>query len=59
VTLTAIGEGIYKMITIAELIKHRIKALYQVNNLGIIEFYEIYEPLVEGLERLAFLRKVT
>jgi DNA-binding protein len=59
VTLTAIGEGINKMVDIAELIKYRVKGLHQINNIGIHEIYDIYEPLEEGLDRLTFLRNVT
>lgn len=59
VTLKSIGDVISKVITIAEVVKHRVKGIYQLNEIGTQNFEDIYEPLEEGLDRLVFTRKVT
>jgi hypothetical protein len=46
-------------VKLAELIKHRVKALYQVNEISNIEIADEYEPLEEGLDHLRFARNVT
>ena len=53
------GDAISKITTIAEIIKTRVKGLYQINDIGTTEFEDIYEPLEEGLDKLVFKRKVT
>ena len=52
------GEAIYKIITIAELVRLRVKGLHQVNDIFCREFIDEYEPLEEGLDHLKFKRKV-
>lgn len=59
VTLRTVGGAITKIITIAEVVKHRVKGIYQLNEIGTQVFEDIYEPLEEGLDRLVFTRKVT
>ena len=59
VTLKSIGDVISKIITIAEIVKYRVKGIYQLNEIGTQNFEDIYEPLEEGLDRLVFTRKVT
>jgi hypothetical protein len=45
-------------VTLAELIKHRIKNLHQINKITTNEIINEFEPLVEGLDRLKFTRVV-
>ena len=59
VTLKSMGDAISKIITIAEIVKYRVKGLYQQNDIGTTEFEDVYEPLEEGLDTLTFKRKVT
>lgn len=59
VTIKSMGDAITKIVTIAEIIKYRVKGLHQINNIGTQEFEDIYEPIEEGLDRLVFKRKVT
>jgi hypothetical protein len=46
-------------VKLAELIKHRVKGLYQTNDISNIEIVDEYEPLEEGLDLLKFKRNVT
>ena len=52
------GEAIYKIITIAELVKYRVPGLHQINDISHTEFKDHYVPLEEGLDNLVFSRKV-
>ena len=58
VVLVAMGEAIYKIPTIVEIVRERVADLHQVNEIGVREFKDEYAPLEEGLNRLAFTRKV-
>lgn len=58
VVLVAMGEAIHKVATIVEIVKERVYDLHQVNEIGMREFIDEYEPLEEGLNKLAFSRKV-
>jgi len=53
------GDAISKVVTVAEVIKYRVKGIHQINEIGTEDFEDIYEPLEEGLDRLVFNRKVT
>jgi hypothetical protein len=46
-------------VKLAELIKHRVKGVYQLNNIETQSVVDEYEPLEEGLDHLKFERKVT
>lgn len=46
-------------VKLAELIKHRVKKLYQVNRIANIKIVDEYEPLEEGLDYLTFERQGT
>ena len=46
-------------VKLAELIKHRVKRLYQNNKISNISIVDEYEPLEEGLDNLKFERNVT
>jgi prolyl-tRNA synthetase len=45
-----------KIVSIAEIIKYRVKGLYQINNIGHKVFLDVYAPLYEGLDTLRFKR---
>jgi len=59
IIIKSIGDAMYKVATIAEIIKYRVKGLHQINQIGTQEFEDIYEPKEEGLDRLVFKRNVT
>jgi hypothetical protein len=46
-------------VKLAELIKHRVRDLHQVNTISTIEIIDEYEPLEEGLDQLKFERLQT
>ena len=48
-----------KMVTIAEIIKHRVPGLHQVNSVEMQTFKDQYKPKEEGLDNLELERKVT
>ena len=58
VYLIAMGEAIYKVITIAEIVKYRVPGLHQINDISCRVFKDEYMPLEEGLDKLVFTRKV-
>ncbi len=43
----------------AELVKHRVKNLHQINKISSKTIVDEYEPLEEGLDQLKFSRDVT
>jgi len=59
VTLSSLGEAITKSVTIAEIVKHRVKGLHQVNEISTIVIDDEYEPIEEGLEKMTVSRKLT
>ena len=59
VTLSSLGEAITKSVTIAEIVKHRVKGLHQVNEISTIVIDDEYEPIEEGLDRMKVSRKLT
>ena len=58
VTLRAMGNTMDKIVSIAEIVKYRVKGLYQINNIGTQVFEDVFEPLEEGLDTLTFKRVV-
>ena len=58
-TLSSLGEAITKSVTIAEIVKHRVKGLHQVNEISTIVIDDEYEPIEEGLEKMTVSRKLT
>ena len=58
VHIIAMGEAIFKIITIVELVKFRVPGLHQINDISHTEFKDHYVPLEEGLDNLVFTRKV-
>lgn len=59
VTLSSMGNAMAKMVTITEIIKHKIGGLSQVNSVEMQIFKDLYKPKEEGLDNLELERKVT
>ena len=59
VVLSSLGEAICKSVTIAEIVKHRVKGLHQVNDISTIVIDDEYEPVEDGLEKMTVQRKLT
>jgi len=59
VVLSSLGEAICKSVTIAEIVKHRVKGLHQVNDISTIVIDDEYEPIEDGLEKMTVQRKLT
>jgi hypothetical protein len=52
------GETMDKIVSVAEIVKYRVKGLYQINEIGSQTFEDVFEPLEEGLDTLRFKRIV-
>ena len=59
VIIKGVSNAIESAVKLAELIKHRIAGLHQVNKISHITILDEYEPLEEGLDHLKFTRIVT
>ena len=59
VTLSSLGEAITKSVTIAEIVKHRVPGLHQVNEISTIVIDDEYEPIEDNLDRMKVSRKLT
>lgn len=59
ITIKGVSNAVESAVKLAELIKHRIKGLHQVNRISHISIVDEYEPLEEGLDQLKFTRIVT
>ena len=63
VTLSSLGAAISKTVTIAEVVKHRIAGIHQVNEIKTIMLDDVYEPLEEfkheNLDNMTVSRKLT
>jgi len=59
IILKAMGLAINKTVTIAEIIKRRIKGLHQNTQINSTEIVEVWEPLEEGLDRVETSRQVS
>ena len=59
VTLRQMGRDVDTIVSVAEIIKYRVKGLYQINNIGTQTFEDVWEPLEEGLDTLTFKRTVS
>lgn len=53
------GNAMAKMVTIAEIVKHRIAGLHQVNSVEMQTFEDEYKPKEEGGDNVKLERKVT
>ena len=59
VVIKAVSNAVESAVKLAELIKHRVKGLHQINKITNITIDDEYEPLEEGLDHLKFTRIVT
>jgi len=59
VVIKGVSNAVQSAVNLAELIKHRVKGLHQINKINNITIVDEFEPLVEGLDRLTFTRVVT
>jgi DNA-binding protein len=58
IIIKGVSNAMESAVKLAELIKHRVKALYQLNEVSNIVIADEYEPLEEGLDKLSFERSV-
>jgi len=59
IVIKGVSNAVESAVKLAELIKHRIKGLHQLNKISHITIVDEYEPLEEGLDHLKFTRIVT
>ena len=59
IIIKGVSNAVQSALNLAELIKHRVKGLHQVNKISNITIVDEYEPLFEGLDHLSFSRIVT
>jgi Na+/phosphate symporter len=59
IVIKGVSNAMESVVKLAELIKHRVKKLYQVSKISGLEIVDEYEPLEEGLDHLQFKRTVT
>ena len=59
IVIKGVSNAVQSAVNLAELVKHRVKILHQVNKISNITIVDEYEPLVEGLDHLKFSRVVT
>jgi ribonuclease P/MRP protein subunit RPP25 len=58
-TIKATGNAIVKALILIELVKRRVGDLHQLNKVYSMEIVDVYEPKVEGLEKIEQRRLVT
>lgn len=59
VTIKAVSSAVESAVKLAELVKHRIAGLHQINKISYTTILDEYEPLEEGLDHLKFTKSVT
>lgn len=59
VIIKGVSNAIESAVKLAELIKHRVAGLHQINVIANYTIDDEYEPLLEGLDHLKFTRIVT
>jgi DNA-binding protein len=59
IVIKGVSNAVQSAVNLAELVKHRVKNLHQINKISNITIVDEYEPLVEGLDHLKFSRVVT
>ena len=57
--MKATGNAIVKAIILVELVKRRIGDLHQLNHIHSMEMVDVYNPNIEGLEKIEQKRRVT
>lgn len=58
IILRGTGFVIPKCLGVADLVRRRIKGLYQIVEFGSLEMKDTYEPMEEGLDKVVLSRKV-
>lgn len=53
------SSAVESAVKLAELVKHRIAGLHQLNKISHTTILDEYEPLEEGLDHLKFTKSVT
>lgn len=56
VVIKGIANAMENAVKLAELVKHRVKKIYQLNKISNIVIIDEYEPKEEGLDTLKFER---
>ena len=59
VVIKGVSNAVMSAVNLAELIKHRVAGLHQINKIHNITIVDEFEPLIEGLDDLKFTRVVT
>lgn len=59
VVIKGVDKAMENAVKLAELIKHRVRGLHQLNQITTVTIVDEYEPLEEGLDYLKFERSVT
>ena len=59
IVIKGVSNAMESVVKLAELIKHRVKNLYQLSEIQGLDIVDEYEPLEEGLDHLQFKRTVT
>jgi DNA-binding protein len=59
IIIKGVSNAVQSAVSLAELIKHRVKGLHQINKISNITIVDQYDPLYEGLDKLEFSRIVT
>jgi DNA-binding protein len=59
IVIKGVSNAVQSAVNLAELVKHRVKNLHQINKISNITIVDEYEPLFEGLDHLKFSRVVT
>jgi len=59
IIIKGVSNAVQSAVNLAELIKHRVKGLHQINKLSNITIIDEYEPLYEGLDKVQSQRIVS
>ena len=59
VVIKGVSNAVQSAVNLAELVKHRVKGLHQINKISNITIVDEFEPLIEGLDQLKHSRVVT
>jgi DNA-binding protein len=59
IVIKGVSNAVQSAVNLAELVKHRVKNLHQINKISNIKIIDDYLPLYEGLDVLSVPRIVT
>ena len=59
VVIKGVSNAVQSAVNLAELVKHRVKGLHQINKISNITIIDEFEPLYEGHDHLKHSRVVT